>query len=90
MVSSKRKGTNFENYVKRKLLELGYVVFRCAASKPIDLIAVKDGSVVLVECKAFENPPKSSWSKLLELAQRCGAKALKVYKKRGKVVLEWV
>lgn len=30
----------------------GYIVFRCAASKPIDLIALKDDKVLLVECKS--------------------------------------
>jgi len=89
-ISRKKKGTNFENYVKRKLEFLGYKVFRCAASKPIDLIALAPGEVVLVECKDYENPPRSGFSTLLELAEELDVKALAVYKRKNRVVMEWL
>jgi len=90
MVSRKKKGTNFENYVKRKLEFLGYKVFRCSASKPIDLIALSKGEVVLVECKDYENPPRSGFKTLIDLANELDVKALAVYKRRGRVVMEWL
>jgi len=45
------KGRDFEYKVKRILEGLGYVVVRCAGSKPVDLVAMKPGVVVFVECK---------------------------------------
>jgi len=45
------RGRNFEYQVKYKLVDQGYFVIRAAASKPIDLVAIRKGDVMLVECK---------------------------------------
>jgi len=52
MVTSKRKGYNFEYRVKRYLEGLGWFVVRCAGSKPFDLIGFSpNGIIYLIECK---------------------------------------
>jgi Holliday junction resolvase len=54
-----RKGRLFEYKVRDKLLEMGFAVFRCAGSKPVDLIAIRpDGKVFLIECKRSKKPTK--------------------------------
>lgn len=46
------KGRRFEYQVKRLLESQGFTVFRLAGSKPLDLVAVRNGKVMFVECKA--------------------------------------
>lgn len=46
------KGYRFERQVRDRLRGQGFVVVRGAASKPIDLVAFKDGYVVVVECRS--------------------------------------
>ena len=57
--SSYYKGYILEREIKEKLSKAGFVVFRCCGSRPIDLIIVKDGKVVLCEIKkgASTNTP---------------------------------
>jgi len=45
------KGRAFEYQVKRLLENQGYIVFRCAGSKPLDLVAFRMGKVLVCECK---------------------------------------
>jgi Holliday junction resolvase len=53
------KGVRWEREVKERLEAHGWRVFRCAASKPLDLIAFRIGSTPLwVECKARGRPAK--------------------------------
>ena len=86
-----RRGRSFEYTVKRKLEVLGYRVFRCAGSKPVDLIAIsKEMGVVLVECKARQKVLKSDIIFLEGLAKELGVKALIAYKRKKKTVMEWV
>ena len=53
------KGYVLEREIKEKLSKAGFIVFRCCGSRPIDLIIVKDGKVVLCEIKkgASTNTP---------------------------------
>jgi Holliday junction resolvase len=69
------KGRRLEYAVKRRLEAEGYTVFRCAASKPCDLIAVRCGEILLVECKAGRNPyaGPETLNKLKTLSQKIGA-----------------
>jgi Holliday junction resolvase len=46
------RGRKFENYVKSLLRGNGFEVVRCAGSKPVDLIAFKPDTTILIECKA--------------------------------------
>ena len=45
------KGRRFEYRVRDAFLQNGYVVIRAAQSKPVDLVCLKEGKSVPVECK---------------------------------------
>ena len=49
------KGCIFERSVKSKLEEDGWIAIRSAGSKKPDLIAAKDGKIIVIECKATKN-----------------------------------
>ena len=52
MMSAYSKGANFERRVRDYLQEIGFLVWRSAGSRtPIDIIALKAGEVLLVQCK---------------------------------------
>lgn len=51
-MSNYRKGRSAENYIKRKLVSMGYFAVRVAGSKPIDLVISKGDLVYAVEVKA--------------------------------------
>jgi len=57
--SSYYKGYALEREIKEKLSKAGFTVFRCCGSRPVDLILVKEGKVVLCEIKkgASTNTP---------------------------------
>jgi len=57
--SSYYKGYVLEREIKEKLSKAGFTVFRCCGSRPVDLILVKEGKVVLCEIKkgASTNTP---------------------------------
>jgi len=86
------KGRRFEYRVKRHLEQQGYVVFRCAASRPVDLVALKPGEQpMLVECKYGKSRLTGpSREVLLELARRAGARALLARNDGRRIVLEEV
>jgi Holliday junction resolvase len=63
---------------------LGYYVFRCAGSRPVDLIAMKDGKTLLIECKAGLNPhltPKQQ-NHILEIARIVDGEPILVMRKK--------
>ena len=62
-MSQYRKGRRFEYLVRDHLRKLGWTVFRLAGSKPLDLVAVRQGKVVFVECK-FKKPTKKEIEKV--------------------------
>ena len=45
------KGYAFERELREKFSKAGFIVFRCCGSRPIDLILIRNGKVVLVEVK---------------------------------------
>jgi Holliday junction resolvase len=82
-----RRGAVFERQIADRLTEDGYLVMRAAGSHGhADLIALKRGQVLLVQCKlagAGAVPP-AEWNGLWEVAERVGAVALIVSRpKRG-------
>ena len=52
-MSNYRRGRSAEHYVKGKLIQKGFKVFRLAGSKPADLVAVSDTRMFLVEVKSY-------------------------------------
>ena len=67
------RGRRFEYRVKRFLEGEGWVVIRAAGSKPIDLVAFKDGEVLFIECKKRGYVPKDQREYQEGLARRAGA-----------------
>ncbi|MCR6624194.1 MAG: restriction endonuclease [archaeon YNP-LCB-024-027] len=58
MPSSYVKGRKFEYTVRAKFAKHGYLSIRASSSKgtpkgqqPLDIVAVKDGKIIMVECK---------------------------------------
>jgi hypothetical protein len=84
------KGYRLELNVKKALDKVGMHVFRCAGSKPIDLVAVvpyvSKHDVIIVECKAEQdvNPAKLA----VELFERYNIPSVSVVKRDG-AVWEW-
>jgi len=74
MVAPYIKGRAKEYRVKKFLEERGYVVFRCAGSKPVDLIALKKGKKpLLIEIKLTKYHKRRQLEEQLRLAERAGA-----------------
>ncbi len=65
----------------------GFLVIRAAQSKPIDLVCMKDGRSMLIECKAGRSfLGKDRKKELLDLSQQAGA--IIVLARRRKRALE--
>jgi Holliday junction resolvase len=80
-----RKGRRLEYVVmfRRRC----WFVIRAAASKPVDLVCLKSGKVVLVECKyGVRGVRWTELATLLDAAERANAKpVLAIAEKRGRV-----
>lgn len=72
-----RYGRQFEYQVRDMLKERGYFAMRSPASKsPIDLLAVKTGTVLFVQCKRHGALGVKEWNDLFDLAESVGAIAV--------------
>jgi len=77
MGSKYRKGHRWELKVKKMWEAKGYVVYRSAGSKgAADLIALKDGKIVLIQVKINNKPTREEVAKLQKEAKKCKATAL--------------
>jgi Holliday junction resolvase len=65
------KGRAFEYQVKKLLESQGFIVFRCASSKPLDLVAFRMGKVLVCECKT-SSVSKKDKEKLGEWSVKLG------------------
>jgi Holliday junction resolvase len=69
-----RLGRDLEYRTKRQLERDGYWVQRAAASKGlVDLVALKPGQILLVQCKRSGSLPPAEWNALHTLAGMLGA-----------------
>lgn len=62
-MNNKRAGTRFEHEVAQRLREMGWWVHlltQSAEGQPADIIAVRNGRAVLIDCKVCQN----NWFKL--------------------------
>ena len=69
-------GTRFEHKTRDDLISNGYEVIRAAGSKgstKVDLVAVKPGSLIFIQCKATGTLPPAEWDRLVEVAGWVGA-----------------
>jgi Holliday junction resolvase len=84
---SYRRGRRLECVVRDMFRRSGWFVVRAAASKPVDLVCLKNGDIVLVECKyGVRGVRWAELAPLLEAAERAKAKpVLAIAEKRGRV-----
>jgi Holliday junction resolvase len=83
---SYRSGRRLEYVVRDMFRRRGWFVIRAAASKPVDLVCLKSGDIVLVECKYGVRGVR--WAELapLDAAERANAKpVLAIAEKRGRI-----
>jgi len=85
---SYQKGRNFENYIKDKLERKGYFVVRSAASKGVyDLIAIKNGVVYGIQCKAGKaRASKQEKERMVEFGEKYGIVPVLATKRSKRVV----
>jgi len=85
-----KEGRARENYLKRKLIDNGWLVLRATGSagglpsskvKPIDLIAMKSGKILLIQVsKRKSDITKEEINELKRLAKIAGAEAVIAYR----------
>lgn len=85
-MSNYQRGVRFERAVREDLRSHGYHVIRSAGSKTkVDLMAIKPGELLLVQCKLPGSQlPSSEWNELRQLARYCGARPVVALKVDGK------
>jgi len=98
MPSNIAKGKRLEYKAKAIFQARGYTVFRCAGSKPVDLIAIKHNldpvtpvfgqkhEILLIECKKGGHYPMEQKLKQIALAKQIGAKLILVEQKNRKII----
>jgi len=68
------KGYRFERKVVELLKKHGWVAFRCPASRPFDVVALKKGyTPILIECKNTLKFDKKRLEEQEKLAEKAGA-----------------
>ena len=69
------KGAGYERELLHVLKSKGYAVIRSASSggqhTPIDILAIKKGSMLAIECKAWAKMPKLDREKVEAMEQWC-------------------
>jgi len=89
--SAYERGRRFEYRVRRQLKEEGYFVVRSAKSGTVcDLVALKKGEILLIQCKLNKKISKKEREELAKLAEQVGGKALLAYSERRKLKFEEV
>jgi Holliday junction resolvase len=84
MPSTHQQGRQLEYAVRRVLKAKGYVVFRCAGSRPVDLIAMKNNQILLIECKTGLHPHLSpkQMNRILDISKKVRAVPLLVVRRK--------
>ena len=74
MVTNYKRGADFERRAKEFLERIGYAVVRSAGShSPADLVAMRHGELVCVQCKRDGKLPPKEWNEFWEFCERAGA-----------------
>ena len=85
-MSNYEVGRRLEYRIRDLFRRNGYFVIRAAQSKPIDLVCLRNGRSVLVECKAGSSfLGKERKRELLDLAKQAGA-AVVLARRRRRIV----
>jgi Holliday junction resolvase len=87
-LSNYEVGRRLEYRIRDLFRRNGYFVIRAAQSKPIDLVCLRNGRSVLVECKAGSSfLGKERKRELLDLARQAGASVVLARRRRRIVEL---
>jgi Holliday junction resolvase len=87
-MSNYEAGRRLEYRVRDMFRRNGFFVVRAAQSKPIDLVCLRNGRSVLVECKAGTSfLGKERARELLELGRQAGATVVIARRRHRTVVL---
>lgn len=87
-MSNYEVGRRLEYRIRDLFRRNGFFVVRAAQSKPIDLVCLRNGRSVLVECKAGRSfLGKERKRELLDLAKQSGAAMVLARRKRRTVEL---
>jgi Holliday junction resolvase len=86
---SYRRGRRLEYVVRDMFRRKGWFVVRAAVSKPVDLVCLKDGEIILVECKyGVRGVRWTELALLLEATEKADARpVLAIAEKRGRVTM---
>lgn len=85
-MSNYEVGRRLEYRIRDLFRRNGYFVIRAAQSKPVDLVCLRNGHSVLVECKAGSSfLGKERKRELLDLAKQAGA-AVVLARRRRRIV----
>lgn len=86
-MSKYAKGARFERRVRSYLEDLGFFVIRAASSKPIDLVCVRDGRALIVECKtSVKGVTENVLKNLNGISLKTRVRALVATKKGSKII----
>ncbi|MCW4032569.1 MAG: restriction endonuclease [Candidatus Bathyarchaeota archaeon] len=87
-MSSYIKGRRLEYRVRDLFKDKGFIVIRAARSAPVDLVCLKNGDSLLIECKANKSEfGKKNREELLKMAKKAGAKPILAYRDKRKIFL---
>ena len=87
-MSNYEAGRRLEYRIRDLFRRQGFLVIRAAQSKPIDLVCMKDGKSMLIECKAGRSfLDKDRKKELLSLSHQAGAPIILARRRRRAVVL---
>jgi len=79
-LSTVEKGSRFEVEIVQILERHGWIVFRCYRSRPLDLIAYRDGKIYFIECKSHAVLFYEEWSRLQKLSRRLNQPIMNVFR----------
>jgi len=84
--SAYERGRRFEYRVRKYLKEKGYFVVRSAKSGTVcDLVALKKGKILLVQCKLNKKISRKEKEELAKLAEQVGGKAILAYSEKRRL-----
>ena len=85
-----RKGSSFERELKKLLEKEGFAVIRSAGSKGVDLIAGRNGEILIFECKSSSKTKfyinKEDVEKLINFSKIFGGKPYLAIKFNGEIL----
>ena len=92
MATNYQRGYNFEYRCRKELESKGFFVVRSAGSKgPADLVAIREGKVLLVQCKLDEGLINAKErDKLLDVAAKTFTVPVLAEREKPRGPINWV